>query len=176
MRMLVIWCGLALLSSVATAQTNVTNTCPSDAPVSIQLTAAERGNGYVDATITNKSDRPVTAVILSVRVTDSTGAFYNETSSVDYAASGVLFDAGKATKTDIDLRVGNGRTLSAAEVGCLAVLYSGKGIWGDSKAPEVAHLRAVRQGIAAERRRLLDIYKREGIGKLEDELNRPVAR
>ena len=132
--------------------------------------------GRLAATVTNKGTQPITGVIFSWRVTDSSGTPYVETSTIDYAPSGILFEPGKSTKTDVDVTVAADRSLKTVEVTCLAVLYQGKEVWGNAKAPEVAHLRAVRQGIAAERKRLLSIYTKEGAVRLADELNRPIAR
>jgi len=168
--------GFVFLAPAASAQVNVTNTCPADAPVAVNPGAVPKGAQSLVATVTNRGPKPITGVILAWRVTDSKGAFYVEHSTIDYAPSGILFEPGKSAEADVDLSFQQGRTLQAVEVTCLAVLYQGKGVWGDAKAPEVARLRAVRQGIAAERKRLLGIYTREGISRLADELNRPVVR
>jgi hypothetical protein len=166
--------GFVLLAQATVAQVGVTNSCPADAPVAL-LPNPPQG-AHLEATVTNRGPQPVTAVILNWRVTDSSGAFYVETSTIDYAPSGILFEPGKSTQTDVDVTISQDRTLKTVEVTCLAVLYQGKGVWGDAKAPEVARLRAVRQGIAAERKRLLSIYTKEGAARLADELNRPIAR
>lgn len=168
--------GFVLLARVADAQVSVTNACPADAPVEVRPGAVASGGGNLVAMVTNKGRQPITGVILSWRVTDSSGAFHVDTSTIDYAPSGILFESGKTSQTDVDLRLADDRTLKSVEVACLAVLYQGKGVWGDAKAPEVARLRAVRQGIAAERKRLLSIYTKEGAVRLADELNRPIAR
>jgi hypothetical protein len=168
--------GFVLLAQVAAAQITVTNTCPVDAPVELHPGAVPTAGEHLVATITNRGPKPITGVILSWRVTDSGGAFYSETSTVDYAPSGILFESGKSTQAEVDLSVKEGSTLKTVEVTCVAVLYQGKGVWGDANAPEVARLRAIRQGINSERQRLLSVYKKEGIARLTDELNRPVVR
>jgi hypothetical protein len=168
--------GLVLFAQIAAAQVTVTSTCPADAPVELRPGAVQSGGQHLVATITNRGPQPITGVILSWRVTDSNGAFYAETSTVDYAPSGILFQPGNSTQTEADLNVKEGSSLKTVEVACLAVLYQGKGVWGDAKAPEVARLRAIRQGINSERKRLLSVYKKEGIARLTDELNRPVVR
>jgi nitrous oxidase accessory protein NosD len=168
--------GFALLAQVATAQVTVTNTCPVDAPVALQPGAVPAGTGQLVATVTNKGTKPITGVILHWTVTDSIGGSYVETSTIDYAPSGTLFEPSKSVQTDVDVTVAQGRTIKSVEVACLAILYQGKGVWGNATAREVARLRAVRQGIASERKRLLDIYNREGAARLADELNRPVVR
>jgi len=176
MRILLSILGFALLAQVAVAQVTITSACPVDAPVSVQTGVVAANTSHVVATFSNRGQKPITAAIFSWRVTDSEGGFYAETSTVDYAPSGILFEPGKSSQTDVDLSVGEGRTLKTVEVACLAVIYQGKEVWGDPKSPEVARLRGVRQGIAAERKRLLHVYEKEGIARLSDELNRPVVR
>lgn len=158
------------------AQVRAVNACPSDAPISINVGVVPPTGGRAVATVTNKGPRPATAVILSWGVTDSNGAFYVEYSTTDYAPSGVMFEAGQTAESDVDLSVAEGRGVQSVQVSCLAVLYKGTAVWGDSKSPQVTRLRATRQGIAVERRRLLDIYKTQGIAKLVEEINRPVVR
>lgn len=166
----------ALIGQVAPAQIVVTNSCPADAPVALQPAAVPIGGGHLITTVTNRGPQSITGVIISWRVTDSGGAFYSETGTVDYAPSGILFEPGKSTQAESDVVLRAGQTLKTVEVTCLVVLYQGKGVWGDAKAPEVARLRALRQGIASERKRLLQIYTKEGTARLTDELNRPVVR
>ena len=166
-----------LFPAISRAQVPVTNACPADAPVALLPTSASTSpQDHPLVAITNRSTKPITAVILVWRITDSTGAYYNTTSTVDFAPSGVLFEPGKNSQSEGDLTIASDRTLKSVEVSCLAVLYQGKEVWGDKNAPEVARLRAMRQGIAAERKRLLSIYTRDGAAKLVDELNRPMAR
>jgi hypothetical protein len=176
MRILLSILGFVLLAQVAVAQVTIMSTCPADAPVSVQTGVVTASTSHFVSTFTNIGPKPITAVIFSWRVTDSVGAFYAETSTVDYAPSGILLESGKSSQTDVDLSVEEGRTLKTVEVACLVVLYQGKEVWGDPKSPEVARLRGVRQGIAAERKRLLHVYEKEGIARLSDELNRPVVR
>ena len=64
----------------------------------------------------------------------------------------------------------------SVELNCQAVLFEGKDVYGDGKAIEVTKLRAVRLGIAAERRRLLRVHKDEGEAQLLKKLNREVAK
>jgi hypothetical protein len=174
MRAIVAYIGLFLIAPLANAQVNITNSCPADAPITLQLSAIQ--NNSVSVTITNISTKPITGMILRVTVTDSVGASYTEADTVDYAPSGITFEPGKATQTDVNLALAQGHTLKNADIGCLAVLYRGKDLWGDAKAPEVVRLRALRQGIATERQRLLAIYTKEGAAKLAEELNRPIVR
>ncbi len=167
---------VGFVGQVAAAQADITSTCPADAPVTLQPDKVPNGGAELDVVITNNGPKPITAVILSARITDSEGISLVQTGSVDYAPSGILFEPGKSTKGEIEIGLASGHTLKSAEVTCLAVLYQARGIWGDAKSPEVAHLRAVRQGISAERKRLHDVYAKEGTARLVEEVGRPIAK
>ena len=167
---------VTLIIASGGAQVAVVNNCPASAPVSINAGSSATGTEKQVVTIQNKSQQPISAVILTWRVTDSNGKFYPSTSTADLAPSGSLLQPGQSVSTDADLSVQAGSTLRSVEITCEAVLFQGTDGWGDLKSADVARLRAVRRGISAERRRLQDVYKKEGEVKLLDEINRPVMQ
>jgi hypothetical protein len=160
----------------AVAQAPIINSCPADAPVSLQVAAIKSDAELASVTITNKSPKPLSAILLRWKVTDSKGMVTPVLSTVDFATSGALLPPGKLLSSEEDVSVGHDGSLTTVEVTCAAVLFSGKGIWGDNSMPEISRLLAIRKGIRSERARLLCIYQKQGSKQLLQELKRPVVQ
>jgi hypothetical protein len=165
-----------LLVQAAGAQVPVTDSCPADAPVALQVATIMPRAEHANVTITNKNPKPFSAVVLRWKLTDSSGTAISEVSMVDIATTGTLVPSGQSVTTEASVSVGEGRSLRAAEVTCAAVLFSGKGLWGDKNMPEIVRLKGIRAGVKSERSRLLKLYQSEGQDKLIQELKRPVAQ
>ncbi len=170
------------LNQLGWTQVAPTNTCPPDAPVRLQPGPVPASAGGIqNLTITNTGDKPISAVVVSWRVTDSAGMFYPSTTIVDLGPSGTSLGPQQTIEDRLDLPVKQGNTIGSVEVTCQSVMFTrGKGskteIWGDANGPEIAKIKATRLGIHSERTRLLHIYKAEGTTRLIEELNRPVLK
>src|SRR5713226_2094124 len=160
-------------AQAAAAQVPVTNSCPADAPVALQVAAIKPDAELASVTITNKGPKALSAVFLRWQITDSSGATLPSVSTVDTATSGELLAPGASVTTEGSVTVSENKSLKAVEVTCIAVLFTGKGVWGDHSIPEIPRLMGIRTGIKSERTRLLRIYENQGSDKLLKELKRP---
>lgn len=167
---------LFLFTKMAVAQVPVTNSCPADAPVTLHVEPVNPGAELATVTITNKGPKSMSAVLLRWKITDSDGNVLPEVSTVDAAVSGELIPPGHSVSTEGSVNVNEGKSLAAVDVTCVTVLFTGKEFWGDGKIPEVTRLLGIRAGIRSERTRLLNVYEKDGINKLLQELKRPVVK
>lgn len=156
------------------AQVPITNGCPADAPVTIVVGEIKPGAEIANAVITNKGGQPISAVLLRWKFTDSNGTTIPMVSSVDMAVAGELLAPGQNVTMEATMAPGQGFTVEKVDVTCAAVLFNGKGFWGEKGLPEVTRLLGIRTGIRSERSRLLRLYQAQGSEKLIAELKRPV--
>ncbi len=160
------------------AQVPIQSACPADAPIALaETTVPPAGAKHVRIKVTNVGTQPITAIILRWSLTDSTGRVDgNQFTSSDSAPFGHQMGPGDTSEEQGDLSVQKGATLVRAEVSCETVVFRGNHFWGDVKSPSLRTLLGSRQAIASERQRLLDVYEKEGLEKLLQELKTPILR
>jgi hypothetical protein len=164
-----------IFAGVARPQIPLVNSCPAEAPITIQVGDIKADTDLVNVVITNKGPKSISAVILHWKFAGSKGTVPGS-SFVDMAVAGQLLLAGQNVTTQANVSAGQDSVLESVEVDCSTVLFSGKDAWGDRKSSDVIRLLGIRTGIRTERNRLMSIYQAQGSDKLIAELKRPVAK
>ncbi len=159
------------------AQVPIQSACPADAPIVLtETTVPPAGAKHVRIKVTNVGTQPITAIILRWSLTDSTGRTHDVFMSGDGAPVGQVTEPGEITEEEGDVTVPKGTSLVRAEVSCETVVFTGNHFWGNVKSPELQRLMGFRSGIAVERQWLIDVYEKEGLEKLLQELKTPILR
>lgn len=166
---------LLLFSVGSFAQTPVKIVCPTNSPVALSVESIQPGATTIQVKAKNVGDKPITAIVLKWKLLHSTSHSSSETNTVDYAMSGDLLAPQATESLPADMTQSKGVTLVSAELSCEAVLFPGNAMWGNALVPEVERIKNIRLGAQTERKRLLGLYKTEGITKLVQEMNRNVV-
>jgi len=166
---------LLLFSVSSLAQAPVKILCPTNSPVALSVESIQPGATKIQVKAKNVGDKPITAIVLKWKLLDSKSGLTSETNTVDYAMSADLLAPQATDSLPADVTQPKGVSVVSAELSCEAVLFPGNGMWGNPLAPEVETIKDIRHGAQTERKRLLGLYKTEGITKLVQEMNRNVV-